>query len=231
MGRLLATSDIHGCYDEFINLIYKIELTKEDTLVILGDLIDRGIQNMKVILKIQELKQKGYNIITLKGNHEDMFLYGIKTYRSIEHLQYTNDYRILFKNGTVESMVEYYELTDEEKGIVNLELSTQKFFHKEKNHLFVHAGVVPNVNFGEQAVDDLLWVREEFMAGPHNLPYVVVFGHTPTAYLNSNKELKIYYGEDRIGIDCGCVFGGKLACLEILEDGYKEHYVDGFKNN
>lgn len=230
MGRLLAISDIHGCYDEFINLINKIELNKKDTLVILGDLIDRGTKNMQVILKVQQLKEEGYDIITLKGNHETMFLYGIKTYKSIEHLKYTNDYKTLFKNGTLESMKEYYELTDEEKSIVKKELNTQKFFHEKNNHLFVHAGVVSGIQLGEQIADDLLWVREEFMDRPHNLPYVIVFGHTPTAHLNPNKELKIYYGEDRIGIDCGCIFGGKLACLEILEYGYKEHYVDGPKS-
>lgn len=224
--RTLVISDIHGCYEEFVDMINKIELTKNDELIILGDQIDRGPQNMKVVLKISEMKADGYNIISIKGNHEEMFLYGARHYHTLEELENSSNYKILSNNGTVMSLTEYYKLSAEDKEKVLNELLSHKYCYIKDKFLFVHAGIIPKIELNKQIVDDLLWVREEFIGQPHNLPYTVIFGHTPTSYLNPNRELKIFHSEDKIGIDCGCVFGGKLACLDVFNN--IEYYVDGY---
>ena len=57
-------SDIHGCYDQYVNLISKINLKPDDTLYILGDVVDRGPEPMKVLLNMSERA----NVIPLMGN-------------------------------------------------------------------------------------------------------------------------------------------------------------------
>ena len=75
MRRLFAISDIHGCYKPFYELIVStISLTKSDQLILLGDYIDRGGQSKEVIDFILELKNDGFNITTLTGNHEVMLV-------------------------------------------------------------------------------------------------------------------------------------------------------------
>ena len=61
-------SDIHGQYDMFIELLRKINLKDEDTLYVLGDVLDRGPHPIKVLLKLMEMP----NAICLVGNHECM---------------------------------------------------------------------------------------------------------------------------------------------------------------
>lgn len=224
--RTLVTTDIHGCYKQFMELINKIKLTKYDEFIILGDLVDRGPENMAVVLEIAKMRAEGYNIITIKGNHEEMFLYGAKKYHTLDEFKTSTDHLIFTRNGTNLSLYEYYELSKEDKEIVINELIRQRYFYQKEDFLFVHAGVFPNEKLEEQDKDDLLWIRDIFINNAHNLPYVVVFGHTPTPYLNPEKECKIFRGEDKIGIDCGCVFGGKLACLDVFNN--IEYYVDGF---
>lgn len=69
-----AISDIHGCYRTFNALLDTLKLTKEDTLYILGDFVDRGPHSKEVLDKIILLKEEGYSIECIKGNHDDWFL-------------------------------------------------------------------------------------------------------------------------------------------------------------
>ena len=59
-------SDIHGCYDKYVEMLAKIEFSTEDRLYILGDVVDRGSNGMKVLLDIA----KHNNIILFMGNHD-----------------------------------------------------------------------------------------------------------------------------------------------------------------
>ena len=63
-------SDIHGMYNKFIELLNKIKLKETDTLYILGDVLDRGPDPIKTLLKIMSMS----NVICMLGNHEDMAL-------------------------------------------------------------------------------------------------------------------------------------------------------------
>jgi len=74
-NRVFAIGDIHGCFNSFKKLIeQKIQLTKSDKLVLLGDYIDRGSQSKEVIDYIIELIEKDFDIVPLRGNHEQMLL-------------------------------------------------------------------------------------------------------------------------------------------------------------
>jgi serine/threonine protein phosphatase 1 len=74
-NRLFAIGDIHGCFDSLKELVKnKIQLQKNDKLILLGDYIDRGNKSKEVIDFIIELLEKGYDVIPLMGNHEAMLL-------------------------------------------------------------------------------------------------------------------------------------------------------------
>ncbi|MGD9073127.1 MAG: metallophosphoesterase family protein, partial [Desulfobacterales bacterium] len=73
MERIYAVGDIHGCYDKLLVLMGKIDIDFEsDTLVFLGDYIDRGPQSYEVVAYLADLKQRYANTFFLKGNHEEM---------------------------------------------------------------------------------------------------------------------------------------------------------------
>jgi serine/threonine protein phosphatase 1 len=80
-------------------------------------------------------------------------------------------------------------------------------YHQTKNYIFVHAGLIPKISIDKQTIDDLLWVRHKFIDSDYNFGRRVVFGHTPLS-----RPLIM---ENKIGIDTGAVYGGKLTCLEL----------------
>jgi serine/threonine protein phosphatase 1 len=86
--------------------------------------------------------------------------------------------------------------------------SLQPFLETDK-FIFVHAGLKPGVPLAKQKKRDLLWIRDEFIDADQAVEKTVVFGHTPFARPLVEK--------DRIGIDTGAAFGGKLTCVELTE--------------
>lgn len=73
-------SDIHGMYNKFTELLNKIKLKETDTLYILGDVLDRGPDPIKTLLKIMSMP----NVICMLGNHEDMALDCLKFFMTTE---------------------------------------------------------------------------------------------------------------------------------------------------
>jgi serine/threonine protein phosphatase 1 len=74
----------------------------------------------------------------------------------------------------------------------------------------VHAGIRPTRALEAQEPEDLLWIREDFISSRHDLPYTVVFGHTPQRRVLVDLPYKV-------GIDTGCVYGGRLTAFELGE--------------
>lgn len=72
-GRLLAIGDIHGCHIAFDTLLEHLSILPTDTVVVLGDVIDRGPGTRQVIDRLLELRQQ-CRLVFLMGNHEEMFL-------------------------------------------------------------------------------------------------------------------------------------------------------------
>ncbi|MDO9514947.1 MAG: metallophosphoesterase, partial [Syntrophales bacterium] len=75
MGKIFAIGDIHGCLSKLEALVPQINIdSRDDTLVFIGDYIDRGPNSRGVVDFVLDLKEKIYTVICLKGNHEQMFL-------------------------------------------------------------------------------------------------------------------------------------------------------------
>ncbi|QTA37158.1 serine/threonine protein phosphatase [Thermosipho ferrireducens] len=198
-----AIGDIHGCYESLVNLLDKIQPASDDILIFLGDYIDRGPYSSEVVDFLITLS-KLTNCIFLRGNHEDMMLNFLRTRDPFY-------YQIWERNGSKATVSSYGGIDNIPDHHLNFFENTKYYFVYE-NYAFVHGGVVPGVPLERQKKEDLLWIRYEFINSSHNLPYIVVFGHTPFE--------EPFVGEDKIGIDTGCVYGGKLTAYNLTEQTF-----------
>jgi serine/threonine protein phosphatase 1 len=211
MERLFIVGDIHACPQELETLLHALPVQPHDQLIFLGDYIDRGPGAREVIDLLLALKADEVCKLTfLKGNHEDMFL---------DFLGYTGHYGDAFLYNGGNTTLKSYGLSPTLPSSAYASClppdHLQFLFDLETlvispGLLCVHAGVSPQRTLDEQREEDLLWIRQEFIFHPHDLPYTVVFGHTP-------QRTVFYDLPYKVGIDTGLVYGGKLTCLEWAE--------------
>jgi serine/threonine protein phosphatase 1 len=197
--KTYVIGDIHGCLDPLQALMAQLSLRKHDELLFIGDYIDRGPDAKGVVDYVLELRKSRPGKVTcLMGNHEWMLL---------NHLDGTDPVSWL-QNGGMATRSSYGG--EDQIPYAHLEfLHSLSPLHRTDDYLFVHAGIRPGVPLEAQSTEDMLWIRREFYLYPGRFDPPVVFGHTPL------REVLIQ--EDRIGIDTGCVFGGKLTCLVLPE--------------
>jgi len=207
-GRLFAIGDIHGCVDELAAMMSAIAPVKGDTVVFVGDYIDRGPCSRDVLDLMNELRGGEAEYVFLKGNHEDMML-------SFLGLPGRYGDSFLFNGGA--QTLSSYGVTDDNFGYVENVPNDHVEFLKglassylRPPYLFVHAGILPTRQLEEQSVEDMLWIRQDFIFHPHQLGATVVFGHTPMRAVMVDLPYKL-------GIDTGLVYGGKLSCVEFGE--------------
>jgi serine/threonine protein phosphatase 1 len=196
---------------ELETLLGGIPLTPGDRLAFIGDYIDRGPESRAVIDLLLALRRReDVTTIFLKGNHEDMCL---------AYLGRSGQWGEAWRaNGGVTTLRSYGASPDEAGPQAathfppeHLEfLEGLRLWFTADRHLLVHAGIHPARALEEQQTEDLLWIREEFIRSPHGLPYTIVFGHTP----HRQVLLDLPY---KIGIDTGCVYGGRLTAIELDE--------------
>lgn len=207
MGKIFAIGDIHGCRSKLETLIPRIGIDGDnDTLVFIGDYIDRGPDSKGVIDLVLDLREKLRTVICLKGNHEQMFL---------EYVCHNMDEDFYLFNGGDATIASYGYRATPEGMELNVPESHMDFFnslplwYETDAYIFVHAGLRDRVLLEDQDAHDLLWVRYEFIRSSYDFGKTVVFGHTPV----SHAEPLFLPG--RIGIDTGAVYGGPLTCVEL----------------
>lgn len=203
-GKIYAIGDVHGCATELRALLEKLNPTAADTVVFLGDYVDRGPDARGVIDQVLALRSV-CEVIALKGNHEAMFLDFLERPDSAgAGLFVLNGGSATLANymqddGSIEIPAEHLAFLRDLK----LTYQTERFF-------FVHAGVpdIPLASLDEYDVEmALLWTRHPFLNSEYQWEKLVVHGHTPMRQV----EVK----ENRINIDTGCVYGGMLSALEL----------------
>ncbi len=202
-----AIGDIHGCLRELESLIELIDPTENDKFIFTGDYIDRGPDSKGVVDFLIDLSKRT-NCIFLRGNHEAMLLDTVYNNANIDLWIYNGAHATWRSYGSLEEL----KLNTEHLKFY----SETKFYHVEGNYLFVHGGVRPNIELEKQDPLDIVWIREEFILRKHNLPYIIVFGHTPVE--------DVLFLDDKIGIDTGCVYGGKLCAVNLTE--FIENYPE-----
>lgn len=206
MSKIFAIGDIHGCLEKLEELLGQIDIDRErDVLVFIGDYIDRGKSSKEVVDYVINLQGQYHNVVCLLGNHEQMFI------QYLEGL----DEGLYLGNGGISTLSSYeIFLSDNvKKRKVKISEAHRRFYesllpyYETDKYIFVHAGIRPGLPLKEQTLDDLLWIRYEFIENEKDFGKTVVFGHTPlmSPLIEKNK----------IGIDTGAVYGGKLTCVEL----------------
>lgn len=200
--RFFAIGDIHGELSRLDRLMVKVRERLDpqlDTVVFLGDYIDRGPDPKGVVDYILGLRAELPHVVCLKGNHEEMFLDWV-----IKGVNYD----LYLYNGGGSTIQSYsrggeFRIPPEHMAFfTNLLL-----YYETEDYIFVHAGIRGGIPLPEQDPKDLVWIREEFILSPHDYGKLVVFGHTPLQ--------RVFISENKIGIDTGAVYGGALTCLEL----------------
>jgi serine/threonine protein phosphatase 1 len=202
--------DIHGCLSELACLLENLPLKTADRVVFLGDYIDRGPDSKGVVNYLMSMaKTVDHELIFLKGNHEDMLL---------SYLGFDGNYGEMFlANGGQATLASYgvpLFPNSQDRAMAQIPASHLDFFlslqsyYLHESFLCVHAGVQPLKTLEAQSEIDMLWIRNDFIANSHHLPYTVIFGHTP------QKEV-LFDLPSKIGIDTGVVYGRKLSCIEL----------------
>ena len=203
--RKFIIGDIHGSYVQLEKLLKKInpDLYREQ-IIFLGDYIDRGPNSYNVIqLLIGLQRQFGKDhVVLLRGNHEQMAIDNIKRkYRGPSN-GYDKTLWDFERNGdSIENYIDFF--------------TSLPLYYEDENFILVHGGIRPGVSMERQTENDLLWIREEFFQSSITFNKTVIFGHTPTEYINGKWEP--FIKKDRVGIDTGCVYGGELTAVEISE--------------
>jgi len=198
--------DIHGCHTALTLLLQKV-LHRADTFVFLGDYVDRGPNSKEVVATVLSLQKTHGRVIALMGNHDFLFL------------QYLTgqDSTLFLQVGGRQTLSSYgLSPTSDRDEIARLippaHLSFLKSLplHWEDQHaIYVHAGLQPGCHLSQQTPQWCLWAREQFIHTTYDFGKPVVFGHT--AFSDP------LVASNRIGIDTGAVYGGRLTALLLPE--------------
>ncbi len=202
--RWIVIGDVHGCIRELEALLKKVKYQKKDRILFLGDLVNRGPNSREVVRLARE--KKAYSLI---GNHELRLL--------------------MYYHSQDSSHLRAYDL----ETIKSLEVEDWKYLSSmvltlhwpKKNRVFVHGGFLPKIPWYKQDASVVTkiqnicsngkpWKRMEcpkgkFWANKWDQKPFVIYGHTPQPSVVRKKK--------SLGIDTGCVWGGKLTALILPE--------------
>lgn len=221
--RVYAIGDIHGRADLLADLLEMIRADAarapegRQVLITLGDHVDRGEWTRHVVDMLLEDPLPGAELVTLKGNHEQLLLRFLEEPEAVGRLWLGNGGDATLRSYGIEPS-RYRRLADGWRRMSHLfaealPAAHRRFFenlrlhHGEGGYLFVHAGIRPGVPLAEQTAETLLWVRDPFLSSEADHGAVVVHGHT-IAWAPEERP-------NRIGIDTGAFMTGRLTCLVL----------------
>ncbi|QCB56925.1 serine/threonine protein phosphatase [Sphingopyxis sp. PAMC25046] len=220
--RVYAIGDIHGrddLFSELVDLIRADNMTRGParvTLILLGDLVDRGPQSAEVVERAIRLREEFEDLRLLIGNHEECFLaaltgdvrrlrYFMRIGGDATVASYWND-DLSLTSASFEEVAErlpamvpaaHVDFLGQGEDIITI-----------GDYVFVHAGIRPGVALERQSLADLRWIREDFLQDERDHGVMVVHGHTIRDEIDECPN--------RIGIDTGAYQSGVLTAI-VLE--------------
>ena len=219
--RIYAVGDVHGRDDLFATLIEMIRTDNRArgdaavTLVLLGDLVDRGPDSAAVVERARCLRDEFDDTRLLIGNHEECFLgaltgdvrklrYFMRIGGDATILSYWNTDR-KFPEASFEEVAALLPHLVPEEHVAFL--GRGEDIVEIGDYIFVHAGIRPGVPISQQQLSDLRWIRDDFLDDERDHGAMIVHGHTITDDIDE--------WPNRIGIDTGAYNSGKLTAIGI----------------
>jgi serine/threonine protein phosphatase 1 len=218
--KTFVIGDIHGGFKALIQLLRKMDLKEEDTLIFLGDYVDGWSESAQVIKFLIELSEN-INCIFIKGNHDSWCEEWLET-------NYINP--VWFFHGGKEAIESYEGFSEEEKQRHLQFFKSLKFYYiDEKNRLFIHAGytsqhgVEKEEDYKAFYFDRTLWElaltveREKKPISDWTATRLkhyseIYIGHTPTLNYDSSVPMN---AANVWNVDTGATFYGKLSAMNI----------------
>ena len=218
--RMLVMGDIHGQYEKMTRVLEQSGYDPVlDQLILLGDYVDRGPQASRVVELTEELAEAG--AIALYGNHEDLMLAAL-TGRFDRRVQALEQW---YANGGEITLASYRDKAVLLRSHLEFLAKLPRWFEQE-GLIFVHAGLRPGLPLAKQNLQDLIWIRDEYIQG-YTGPQLVIAGHTPTQYLKRYELLPDIAEATmpiirpwQIFLDTGAAWGGPLTLMELPSRQY-----------
>jgi len=220
---IYVISDIHGCLERFKAMLSLIRFTGGDTMYVIGDMIDRGEDPIGVVRYVMNHD----NIHASMGNHEQFMIKADSTIIADP----LSDWQL---NGGISTINQLSKMTGTVRKIVFQYLQRLPYVFtilmpNDKVFKLVHAGLEIN-NDGtikkKQDTNFMTWARHSYMFNQSKKhKEIIVSGHAPTFFIENIKpeDAQIINRGNRIYIDCGCAYKGKLSCLCL--NNMREFYV------
>jgi serine/threonine protein phosphatase 1 len=226
--RVYAIGDVHGC-DELLAEVHaaiaedlRRRSTETHRIVHIGDYVDRGAKSAQVVERLLRLTETDRQVVCLSGNHEDALVRFLDDpedwaptflgYGGVATLQsYGVDAEAAYGAGGLRGLRDRFAAAmpaAHQAFLRNLPLVA-----RFGDFVFCHAGIRPGVLLEKQTADDLRWIRREFLESSRDHGFVVVHGHTPA----EQPEVR----RNRINIDTGAVFAGRLTCVVLEGTEYR----------
>ena len=223
-AAIYAIGDVHGCLDlllalEAIIVADAAEIEGERWIVMLGDVVDRGERSAQVLDHMLEPAPGELRRFSLMGNHEAMMLDFLRRPSpNSAWLEFGGRETLLSYGVPLEALMHSRFGAREARQIVDLYIPGDHIEWLEElpvmietpSTVLVHAGIQPGIGLSEQADLDLFGYRDNFEASYEDLGRTVVHGHT------IREEPLV--SANRIAIDTGAYFTGRLTAVRIVPD-------------
>ena len=225
--------DIHGHYEKYIKMLAEIDFSDDDVLYVVGDIIDRGDEGLRIL---DDMSMR-VNVIPIIGNHE---IVAITVMRQLQELTEENikthiddalslDVQIWQQLGGGSTLLEFASLQPDEREYV-LEYLMEFSLYRAisvagKNYILVHSGLPDGAkpgNLDKYDAYDFETARTDYKR-EYFKDIFLITGHFPTSEIDDAYKGKIYRKHNHIAIDTGAGWGDPLACICLDTD--EEFYV------
>lgn len=226
---IYAVSDLHGCYDKYTKLLERLHMTSDDSLYILGDIVDRGSRGMKILLALIDRE----NVFSSRGNHDYSAQVLLRNFALPNDGCFADEleeaFRLWLSDGGSTTYEEFLKLDESKQRAVLRYLGSLLVYKKLTvgGQKFFLAHTIPGK---AKMLDIPNWKNSDFIMGEPEYEkmyfedMLTVTGHTPTGFIDPEYTGQIWKGNNHIAIDCGAVFGNPLGCicLDTMEEIYVE---------
>jgi serine/threonine protein phosphatase 1 len=194
MERIFFIGDIHGCSQTFRKLTENIGIRKTDRICCIGDYIDRGADSKGVVDYILELRANNYQIIALRGNHEQMLL---------DSENGREEFSLWLMNGGETTLKSFDIHSINDLDPVYREFFTDtEFYIKSSEFVAVHAGLDFTLPDPFSDAESMLWARGLKVDKSFLKNRILIHGHTPMV----RDDILSQKFESPLNIDGGCVY-------------------------